>query len=51
MVRWSRPAKQDLKQIYEFISRDSKYYAQKVVLEIIDKSDTLNEFPFMGRVV
>lgn len=51
MVRWSRPAKQDLKQIYDFISRDSKFYAQKVVLAIVEKSEILKDFPNMGRIV
>ena len=51
MVRWSRAAKQDLKQIFDFISTDSKYYAQKVVLAIIEKSDALEKFPYRGRIV
>ena len=51
MVRWSRSAKKDLKQVFDFISRDSKYYAQKVVLAIIEKSDALGKFPYRGRVV
>ena len=46
MVRWSRPSKQDLKQIYDFIARDSTYYAQKVVVAIVEKSETLNVFPY-----
>ena len=51
MVRWSNPSKQDLKQIYGFIAKDSTYYAQKVVSAIVEKSDTLNTFPYMGRIV
>ncbi|MHB8127220.1 MAG: type II toxin-antitoxin system RelE/ParE family toxin [Desulfitobacteriaceae bacterium] len=51
MVRWSRASKQDLKQIFDFIARDSKYYAQKVVLAIIEKSDVLEQFPYSGRIV
>jgi plasmid stabilization system protein ParE len=34
MVKISKAAKDDLKQIYEFISRDSVIYAHKVVQSI-----------------
>ena len=48
---WSDPSKQDLRQIYEFIAKDSTFYAQKVVSAIVEKSETLNIFPYMGRIV
>lgn len=51
MVTWSRFAQEDLKQIYDFVARDSKYYAQKVVKNIVEKSEMLEVFPEMGRVV
>ncbi|HZK54314.1 MAG TPA: type II toxin-antitoxin system RelE/ParE family toxin [Desulfosporosinus sp.] len=51
MVIWSDPSKQDLRQIYEFIAKDSTFYAQKVVSAIVEKSETLNIFPYMGRIV
>jgi len=51
MVRWSIPARQDLKQVYDYIAKDSKFYARKVIEEIIEKSEKLNDFPKMGRVV
>ena len=51
MVKWSKPAGLDLKQIHDYIARDSKFYAQKVSLEIIEKSEKLNLFPEVGRVV
>ena len=41
MVEWSGPAKRDLKQIYDYIAHDSKYYAKKVVRNIVDKTETL----------
>jgi plasmid stabilization system protein ParE len=40
-----------LKQIHDYIARDSKFYAQKVSLEIIEKSEKLSLFPEVGRVV
>jgi len=51
MVKWSNPSKRDLKQIYNFIAKDSTYYAQKVVSAIVEKSDALDKFPYMGRIV
>ena len=42
MVKWTTPAKQDLKQIHDYIARDSKFYAKKVSLEIVEKSEKLN---------
>jgi addiction module RelE/StbE family toxin len=51
MVKWSVPAKNDLKQIHDYIAKDSKYYAQNVVQEIVAKTETLTDFPEIGRVV
>ena len=51
MVIWSYPAKLDLKQVHDFIAKDSKYYAQKVVKDIVEKSEVLDPFPKMGRIV
>ncbi|MEA1911824.1 MAG: type II toxin-antitoxin system RelE/ParE family toxin [Spirochaetota bacterium] len=51
MVNWSLPAKKDLKNIHDFIAYDSKVYAKKVSQEFIEKSEKLEEFPKMGRMV
>jgi addiction module RelE/StbE family toxin len=51
MVEWSISAKEDLKQVHDYISKDSRFYARKVTEQIIDKSEALNNFPEMGRVV
>lgn len=51
MVIWSIPAKEDLKKIYDYIARDSQYYARKVSQEIVEKSEKLNNFPERGRIV
>jgi toxin ParE1/3/4 len=51
VVKWSNPAKFDLKQIRDYIARDSKFYAQKVSQEIVEKFEKLNLFPEVGRVV
>lgn len=51
MVKWSGPAKRDLKKIYDYIAEDSKYYARNVVQNIVDKSESIEQFPRSGRVV
>lgn len=51
MVRWSEPAKIDLKLIHDFIYKDSKFYARKIAGEILDKSRQLDDFPSKGRIV
>lgn len=51
MVKWTTPAKRDLKQIHDYIARDSKFYAQKVSHDIVDKSEKLEKFPEIGRIV
>ncbi len=51
MVKWTKPAKHDLKQVYDYIARDSKFYAKKVSQEIVEKSEKLNSFPEVGRIV
>jgi plasmid stabilization system protein ParE len=35
MVKWSAPAKRDLKQIHDYIAKDSKYYEKKVAQNIV----------------
>jgi len=50
MVEWSGPAKRNLRQIYDYIAQDSKYYAKSVVQNIVDKSESLELFSKVGRV-
>ena len=51
MVKWSAPARDDLRSIFDYFAQDSKYYAKNVVNNIISKTDLLDEFPEIGRVV
>ena len=51
MVKWSVPARNDLKQIHNYIANDSKYYARRVIQEIVAKTSTLTDSPEIGRVV
>jgi len=49
MVIWADPAKSDLRAIHDFIASDSKYYAKKVVQDIVDRANILEEYPRIGR--
>ena len=49
MVIWADPAKSDLRAIHDFIASDSKYYAKKVVQDIVDRTNILEEYPSIGR--
>jgi plasmid stabilization system protein ParE len=49
MVIWADPAKSDLRAIHDFITSDSKYYAKKVVQDIIDRTNILEAYPRIGR--
>ena len=51
MVKWSVPARNDLKQIHDYIAKDSEYYARNVIQEIVAKTETLAEHPEIGRIV
>ncbi len=51
MVKWSSPAKRDLKRIFDYIAEDSVFYAKKVVEDIVSKSEYLEDFPEIGRMV
>lgn len=51
MVAWTEVAKADLRNIHEFIAHESKFYAKKVVQDIVEKTDVLDSHRFIGRVV
>ncbi len=51
MVIWSEPAKADLRSIHDFIAHDSRFYAKKVVQDIREKTDILEQLPKAGRKV
>jgi toxin ParE1/3/4 len=51
MVIWSQPAKADLRSIHDFIAHDSPHYAKKVVQDIREKTDILEQLPKVGRKV
>jgi len=51
MVIWAEPAKSDLRAIHDFIASNTKYYAKKVVRDIVEKTNILEEYPRIGRKV
>ena len=50
-LRWLQSAKNDLKEIYEFISSDSKRFAKHQVSLIRDRTIILKKQPFAGKIV
>ena len=53
MVRiiWTDIAISDLKDIYDFISQDSKLYAKRQVIKIRNKTNILKSSKYLGKVV
>ncbi len=49
-VIWTEFALDDLKSIHEYISKDSKPYADKFVEKLISRVDQLEKFPKSGRI-
>lgn len=50
-VIWTSLAIHDLKEIFEFIARDSPFYAEKIVDRLTQRTGQLEKFPFSGRTV
>ncbi len=44
-------AREDLIQIKEYIARDSIFYSNKTIKEILKRISILKEFPYMGKQV
>jgi addiction module RelE/StbE family toxin len=50
-VIWTEIAIEDLKLIHDYISKDSRFYADRFVQKLIKRVDQLENFPKPGRVV
>jgi toxin ParE1/3/4 len=50
-INWTDQAVFDLKEIKYFISKDSKYYAQKTIEKLRFRTQILKEFPESGRII
>ena len=50
-IEWTNPALEDLKEIYDFIKRDSKNFAKLFIEKTYIKIQQLKDFPKIGRIV
>lgn len=50
-IKLELDAREDMRQIEEYISKDSVYYANKTIEEIVEKTKYLSMFPYMGRKI
>ncbi|MBX2916065.1 MAG: type II toxin-antitoxin system RelE/ParE family toxin [Cyclobacteriaceae bacterium] len=50
-IIWTDFAIEDLRTIHEFISKDSKFYADRFISKLIDRVEQLEKFPRSGRIV
>lgn len=50
-IRWSLTAGEDLREIEEYIARDSPVYAVRTVDRIVESVERLEMFPLSGRMV
>ncbi len=50
-IIWTEIALEDLRCIYENISKDSKVYADKFISKVVERVEILQSFPNLGRVV
>ena len=50
-IEWSPEAIEDVQAIAEYIGRDSEFYAQAVVSQVLSVVSGLKDFPQAGRVV
>lgn len=48
-IKWTLLAKEDLKSIYEYITRDSKKYAKVEIIKIKLRTQILKNKPFIGK--
>ncbi len=49
-VIWSDQAKEQLEAIFNFASRTSELYAQRLINRLVARADVLGDFPEMGRI-
>ena len=50
-VVWSVPALEDLKDIVDYVAKDSPAYAERVGMHLVEAPRRLEVFPLSGRVV
>ena len=50
-IIWSPSSIEDLKQIYEYIAKDSPNHARLFVEKIINFTEKIKDFPYIGKVI
>ena len=50
-IIWTCSSLRDLQQIHEYISEDSKFYADRFVKRLVTRVDILEDFPLTGRII
>jgi addiction module RelE/StbE family toxin len=50
-VTWTQKALCDLRDIFDYISKDSPHFAELVTQQILGKAGLIKSSPYMGRVV
>lgn len=51
VINWTFTADKDLNSIYNFISKNSKYYAQREISKIYNAAQKLQQQPLLGKIV
>lgn len=50
-IKWLKSSMSDLKDIYDYISRDSKRYAQLQIVKIQTKTEMIKSNIYIGKIV
>ncbi len=50
-IVWTKKAEKHLTQIYNYIALDSPFYATRSIERIVEKAESVSEFPNKGRIV
>lgn len=50
-IRWTELAIDDLKNIHDYISKESIVYANNMIEKIVSRVDQIEQFPESGRIV
>lgn len=51
VIIWTEFAIEDIRSIHDYISKDSKRYADRFVEKLLERVDHLESFPKSGRIV
>lgn len=50
-IKWTKLAVEDLKEIHDYVSRDSANYARIQIIRIKSRTTILKSLPYAGRAV